>query len=98
MVHVDAFSRNPLPVCFVLDETEEGLMARLKKAQMEDENIKRLYNLAMQNQSSEYILRGGLLYKEGVGDLKLVIPKVMQSQIIRKAHENISLLVRLKLW
>ena len=88
MMHVDALSRNPLPTCFVLDETEEGLIARLKKAQMKDENVKNLYNLVLQNKSSEYIIRGGLLYKEGAGDLKLVVPKIMQSQIIRKAHEK----------
>lgn len=44
MIHVDALSRNPLPVCFVIDECKEGLIARLKKAQKEDNELKKLRN------------------------------------------------------
>lgn len=38
MLHVDALSRNPLPVCLLIDERDE-LITRIQKAQLEDENI-----------------------------------------------------------
>ncbi|XP_011698713.1 PREDICTED: uncharacterized protein LOC105456415 [Wasmannia auropunctata] len=86
--HVDALSRNPLSSCFVIDESEEGFIARFRKAKKEDSDIKKICDLASQGQSSDYIIRGGLLFKEDAGDFRLVVPKVMQSQIIREAHEK----------
>lgn len=40
MVHVDALSRNPLPVCLTIDDSEEDLTAKLKKAQKKDDDKK----------------------------------------------------------
>jgi hypothetical protein len=45
MVHVDALSRYPLPTCMVIDESDARLLTRLKKAQEEDENVRRLSEL-----------------------------------------------------
>jgi len=88
MAHVDALSRNPLPVCLVIDEAEAGLTARLRKAQEEDDNVVKLRDLVLQDKTRDYVIRGGLLYKESGGDIQLVMPKRMQTQIIRRAHEQ----------
>ncbi|KMQ88410.1 hypothetical protein RF55_12116 [Lasius niger] len=66
----------------------EGLTARLKKAQNKDDDVKKILDTLKQGQPSDYILRGGLLYKEIDDDIRLVIPKSMQIQIIRRAHER----------
>jgi len=42
MAHVDALSRNPLPVCLVIDESDAGLTARFRRAQEEDDGVRRL--------------------------------------------------------
>jgi len=86
MTHDDAFSRNPLPVCLVIDESETGLTARLQKAQEEDDNVK-LREL-LQDKTRDYVIRSSLLYKESSGDIQLVVPKRMYTQIIRCAHEQ----------
>lgn len=88
MVHVDALSRNPLPACLVIDETDAGLTARLRRAQEEDDGVKRLRELVSRGQAQEYTLRGNLLFRESDGDLQLVVPRRMQAQIIRRAHEQ----------
>lgn len=88
MVHVDALSRNPLPACLTIDECEDGLTARLKKAQREDENIKKKLDEVQGGQLDGYIVRGGLLYKNVDSEIRLVVPKTMQLQIIRRAHER----------
>ena len=40
MAHVDALSRNPSPTCMLIDESNEGLISRLKKPQDEDADDK----------------------------------------------------------
>ena len=35
-----------------------------------------------------YIIRGGILFKESEDGIRLVVPKSMRTQIIRRAHEN----------
>lgn len=88
MVHVDALSRNPLPSCLVIDECDAGLTARLRRAQREDEDLKEKLDEARQGQLDGYVAQGGLLYKDDGDELRLVVPKTMQQQIIRKAHER----------
>lgn len=83
MAHVDALSRNPLPVCLVIDESDAGLTARLARTQEEDDGVRRLRDLLLRGQARDYLLRGNLLFKEFNGDLQLVVPKRMQTQIIR---------------
>lgn len=41
---LDVLSRSPLPTCLLLYESDDGLTARLRKAQTEDESIIRLFN------------------------------------------------------
>lgn len=88
MTHVDALSRNPLPTCLVIDESDASLTARLRGAQEEDDGVKRLRGLVLQGRAPDYVLRGDLLFKESEGDVYMVVPKRMQTQIIRRAHEQ----------
>jgi len=88
MAHVDALSRNPLPVCLVIDESDAGLTARFRRAQEEDDGVRRLRDLVLRGQARDYVLRGNLLFRESNGDLQLVVPRRMQTQIIRRAHER----------
>jgi len=88
MMHVDALSRNPLPVCFVIDKSEADLTARLRKAQEEDDSVRKLRDLIMQNKRKAYIIQGDLVYRESGGDVQLVVPKRMQTQLIQRAHER----------
>lgn len=69
MIHVDALSHNLLPVCLMIDESGAGLMARLKKAQEEDDSVRRLRDLVFHRQAPDYILRGNLLFRVSNGDL-----------------------------
>lgn len=88
MVHVDALSRNPLPSCLIINECEGGLTARLRRAQKEDDELKKLIDATEQGKVKDYIIRGGILYKETNDDIRMIVPKTMQMQIIRKAHEQ----------
>lgn len=88
MLHVDALSRNPLPSCLTVDECEEGLTARLRRAQKEDDDAKKIFDMLKQGQPCDHIMRGGLLYRKIGDDIRLVVPKSMQAQIIRIAHER----------
>lgn len=60
----------------------------MRRAQAEDEDVKRVLDALKQGRSNDFIVRDGLLYKEVDDDIRLVIPKSMQAQIIRKAHER----------
>jgi len=88
MRHVDALSRNPLPMSMVIDESSESLHARIGKAQHEDNDIEKLFVMTDRRQCEGYVVRGGLLFKESEGDIRLVIPKSMRNQIIRRVHDR----------
>lgn len=88
MTHVDALSRNPLPCVLAIDESEEGLLVKLKKVQRDDSEIKRIIDLAEHGSVNGYTMRDGLLFKMFDNDVRLVVPKSMQSYIIRRAHEQ----------
>lgn len=77
MMHVDALSRNPLPMCLVVGECERGLLARLGRAQSADDGLKETFEAIEQGRSEGYLIRDGVLYKEDDGDVRLVIPKAM---------------------
>jgi len=88
MAHVDALSRNPLPCVLAICEDEEGLIPKLKKAQREDSELKQIISLAENQSINGYVVQNELLFKEIDHDVKLVVPKSMQTQIIRRAHEQ----------
>lgn len=56
MAHVDALSRNPLPACLVVDESDGGLTSRLRKAQEEEDNVVKLRDLMAKNKTQDYIV------------------------------------------
>lgn len=88
MTHVNALSRNPLPSCLVVDECEVGLLAALRRAQQDDPELQELRVSLEKKDISGYVLRGGLMFKEDAGEAKLIVPKRMQTQIIRRAHDQ----------
>lgn len=87
MAHVDALSRNPMPVCMLINETKEGLVMRLKRAQ-EDVEIKKIIGSIQEDRTRGFVVRDGLLFKEVDEDILLVVPKSMCYQVIRQAHEK----------
>lgn len=46
MIHVDTLSRNPLPYSMLISESEESMVARIRRAQREDVNLRDIYTLA----------------------------------------------------
>lgn len=88
MKHVDALSRNPLPECFYIRDDREGLFAKLGKAQQEDVEIRKMFEKIGQEKREDFEVRRGVLYKEEGGNLKIEVPKQLQTQIIRKIHEE----------
>lgn len=63
MMHVDALSRNPLLTCLIINECEKGLLARLRKAQNADADLKRIFEAIEEGQPKGYLTRGGVFYK-----------------------------------
>lgn len=88
MKHVDALSRNPSSECNVIDAQKEGLTSRLRKAQLEDNDIKRIFDLVKSGKANDYVVRENLLFRQDNGELLVVVPRTMQTQVIRQAHEK----------
>jgi len=88
MAHVDALSRNPLPSCLVIGECEQGLMARLRRAQRKDVDLREIFEAIKRGMASDYTIKGDILYKEIGDDMRVVVPRAMQMRIIEKAHEQ----------
>ena len=88
MRHVDALSRNPLSTCLTVDESDESLAARFRKAQRDDADLKEKLERTENGELSGYSTRGGLLYKDVGDETLLVVPRSMQLQVIRRAHER----------
>ena len=61
---------------------------RLRKAQREDPDIRETFELVESEQADGYTIRGDVLFKEVEGDIFLVVPKSMRTQVIKRAHEN----------
>ncbi|CAK9801710.1 Transposon Ty3-I Gag-Pol polyprotein [Anthophora plagiata] len=88
MVHVDALSRNPLSVVMVIDGNERGIIARLKKAQSREDDLRQIRDNIEQYEAQGYALKNEILYKE-VNDTPLVVvPRSMQFQVVRQVHER----------
>lgn len=88
MVHVDALSRNPIRSVLIVDESDEGVIIRLRKAQHNSDKLKKIIDVAKRRTIVGYVMRNGLLFKEVDGDVRLVVPKAMQSQIIKRLHDR----------
>lgn len=88
MMHVDALSRNPLPATLYICENDDGLIARLRSAQDKDKDLKPIIDAATRNEADGFIIRNKLLYKCMEGEMLVVVPKSMEVQVIRRAHDR----------
>jgi len=87
MRHVDALSRN-VPSIIIIEEDRTSLVARIHGAQREDDELKSVFERIASSSSDNFILQNGILYRKYNDDLLLVIPKSMQHDVIRQAHER----------
>lgn len=81
MAHVDALSR--YPICMTINSE---FIAQLQKAQQNDIEVKTLTSEARMNGCGSYIVENDLLYETRDDRKLLVIPKGMQKELIRNAH------------
>lgn len=66
MKHVDALSRNPLPACLAINESDECLTARLRKAQRDDNDLKEKIERAKEGKLGGYTMqRGSTVQRRG---------------------------------
>lgn len=63
-------------------------MALLRRAQREDSDLRKIFEAIERGETNGHIIRGGILYREVDSDIRIVVPRVMQTQIIRKTHEQ----------
>lgn len=88
MRHVDALSRNAINVCLV-QKDHNILIERIKTAQNKDSELSKIIKLVKNGQDNEFNLtRNGVLYREFDGKELMVIPKLMQYEIIKDTHEE----------
>ncbi|XP_076483268.1 uncharacterized protein LOC143305099 [Bombus vancouverensis nearcticus] len=88
MQYVDAPSRNPLPSTMYVTESEDGLIARLRRAQNKDFEVRRILDAATCSQADGQVVRNNILYKECEDDVLIVVSKAMRAQVVRQAHER----------
>lgn len=88
MSHVDALSRYPIPTTMLLDENKSGLICKFKKAECEDSELQNILSAVKQGRADGYVSRKGLLYRCVGSDVLVVVPKCMQTQVVRQAHER----------
>ncbi|GFW87859.1 transposon Tf2-8 polyprotein [Trichonephila clavipes] len=81
MQHVDALSRHP-----VMLVTSDELTYKIVNAQESDEYIKTIKNLLQEGKTSEFIVSNKILYKISEDQELLVVPEMMQVDVIKKAH------------
>lgn len=83
MKHVDALSRYP-----VVMTVENNFLRRLQAAQMQDEKLKAITKILESDSYEDHFIENGILYKEVDGAKLLMIPKALQTEVIRRAHEQ----------
>lgn len=85
IIHVDALSRNSLPVCMIVDE-RDSLTIKFRRTQQDDDDVKKIFDAIKEENIDNYIIKNDLLFKKRNGEL--VIPKLMRTQIIKQAHDR----------
>lgn len=88
MPHVDVLSRYPLPACLIINECEASLNARIAKAQHEDAELAKIIPLVAAKKYDGYVMRGRVLFKNDTDGIKLVVPRAIQMQVIRRVHDK----------
>lgn len=82
MRHVDCLSRYASDVFFVSAE----ISCRLKAAQQKKEYIQAICTVLKERPYNDFKLKGGILFKLIKGNDLLVVPKLMEREIISEAH------------
>lgn len=85
MKHVDALSRYPINV---ITRSGTSISTAIKNAQQTDEHLKTVRAVLEKGSYQDFLMKNDILYKMHNGRELLVIPKKMQSEIIRSAHDN----------
>lgn len=85
MKHVDALSRYPINV---ITRSGTAISTTIKNAQMTDKHLKTVRAVLEKGPYQDFIMKNEVLYKMHNGRELLVIPKKMQPEIIRSAHDN----------
>lgn len=83
MRHVDALSRNPVMAINI-----DSVHLKIKRAQDKDDEIKNIKTSLEETSNKDYRLHQGVLYKYADGYELLVVPKSMQDEVIKNAHEK----------
>lgn len=84
MQHVDALSRHT--VLFI--SAEDNLQLQVQKAQMNDDELKPIFEILKSQAYENYWIRGGVLYKQENGMDLLVVPRQMETDVIKQYHQN----------
>ena len=82
MRHVDAFSR-----VTSINLVYDGLNSRLSRAQARDDKLKALKALLEKEAFKDHKIKYGLVFKGSEGNEMLVVPRRLQHELIRRAHE-----------
>ncbi|XP_076478746.1 uncharacterized protein LOC143303321 [Bombus vancouverensis nearcticus] len=69
-------------------ESEDGLIARLRRAQNKDIEVRRILDAVTCSQADGQVVRNNILYKECEDDVLIVVSKAMRAQVVRQAHER----------
>jgi len=85
MKHVDVLSRSPIPV---LIDNRDDLTIKFKRAQQSDDKVKNILNAVKRGNVDGYVVKNDLLFKVRDGDVLLVVPKLMRTEIIKRTHDQ----------
>ncbi|KAG5895995.1 hypothetical protein JTB14_005101 [Gonioctena quinquepunctata] len=86
MSHLDALSRHRNVMTMTLTE-EDGVVERLRRAQELDEHILAIKKILSTEDYDDFFVKSDILYKFVNGRELIVVPKTMQTDIIKEAHE-----------
>lgn len=85
MRHVDALSRYPINV---ITRSGTAISTAIKNAQVNDDHLKTVRAVLANGPYQDFLMKNDVLYRMHNGRELLVIPKKMQFEIIRSAHDN----------
>ncbi|KAG5878072.1 hypothetical protein JTB14_031507 [Gonioctena quinquepunctata] len=86
MSHVDALSRHPNVMTMTLTK-EDGVVERLRRAQELDEYILAIKKILSTEDYEDFFVKSDILHEFVNGRELIVVPKMMQTDIIKTAHE-----------
>lgn len=84
MKHVDCLSRNAV----MMISAKENLITKIKSMQKDDDELRHILKILETQPYQNFMLRNGILYKYDDGLELLVVPKAIENDVIKNAHEN----------